>query len=108
VTSPALVGALVFQGSNQCTVDRADRGGARTDDANKRDQLATIEKLLTLAVHPNTPPEEAASARIAAAKDFLKYIIQPKVNNERLKTGLGRNIPCMPSIVKTDHWWALC
>jgi multiple sugar transport system substrate-binding protein len=42
---------------------------------------------------------------VAVAKDFLKYIIQPKVNNERLKTGLGRNIPCMPSIVKTDHWW---
>jgi multiple sugar transport system substrate-binding protein len=42
---------------------------------------------------------------VAVAKDFLKYIIQPKVNNERLKTGLGRNIPCMLSIVKTDHWW---
>jgi multiple sugar transport system substrate-binding protein len=42
---------------------------------------------------------------VAVAKDFLKYMIQPKVNNERLKTGLGRNIPCMPSIVKTDHWW---
>jgi multiple sugar transport system substrate-binding protein len=42
---------------------------------------------------------------VTVAKDFLKYIIQPKVNNERLKTGLGRNIPCMPSIVKTDHWW---
>ena len=34
------------------------------------------------------------------AKEFLKYLIQPKVNNEWLKTGLGRNIPCMPSIVK--------
>jgi multiple sugar transport system substrate-binding protein len=42
---------------------------------------------------------------VAVARDFLKYLIQPKVNNERLKTGLGRNIPCMPSIVKTDHWW---
>src|SRR5499427_4249861 len=42
---------------------------------------------------------------VAVAKDFLKYIIQPKVNNERLKTGLGRNIPCMPSIVKNDPWW---
>jgi len=42
---------------------------------------------------------------VEVAKDFLKFIIQPKVNNERLKTGLGRNIPCMPSIVKADHWW---
>jgi multiple sugar transport system substrate-binding protein len=39
------------------------------------------------------------------AKDFLKYFIQPKVNNEVLKTGLGRGIPAMPSIVKNDHWW---
>jgi multiple sugar transport system substrate-binding protein len=42
---------------------------------------------------------------VEAAKDFLKYFIQPKVNNEWLKTGLGRNIPCMPSVVKNDPWW---
>src|SRR6516162_573602 len=42
---------------------------------------------------------------VAAAKDFLRYLIQPKVSNEYLKTGLGRSTPCMPSIVKTDHWW---
>jgi multiple sugar transport system substrate-binding protein len=43
---------------------------------------------------------------VAVAKDFLKYSIQPKVANERLKTGLGRSIPCMPSIVKSDPWWS--
>jgi len=42
---------------------------------------------------------------VTVAKEFLKYLIQPKVDNELLKTGLGRNIPCMPSIVKGDHWW---
>jgi multiple sugar transport system substrate-binding protein len=42
---------------------------------------------------------------VDVAKDFLKFLIQPQVNNERLKTGLGRNVPCMPSIVKNDHWW---
>jgi multiple sugar transport system substrate-binding protein len=42
---------------------------------------------------------------LEVAKDFLKYYVQPKVINERLKTGLGRNVPCMPSIVKSDHWW---
>ena len=42
---------------------------------------------------------------IEVAKDFLKYFIQPQVNNEWLKTGLGRNIPCMPSVVKNDPWW---
>lgn len=43
---------------------------------------------------------------VAVAKDFLKYFIQPEVNNEWLKVGLGRNIPVMPSIVKQDAWWS--
>src|SRR5438309_562899 len=42
---------------------------------------------------------------VEVAREFLKYFIQPKVNNEWLKTGLGRNIPCMPSVVKSDPWW---
>jgi multiple sugar transport system substrate-binding protein len=42
---------------------------------------------------------------VAVAKDFLKFLIQPKVLNEYLKTGLGRNIPCMPALVKDDPWW---
>ena len=37
---------------------------------------------------------------VAVAKDFLKYLIQPEVLNEYLKTGLGRRVPAMPSIVK--------
>jgi multiple sugar transport system substrate-binding protein len=42
---------------------------------------------------------------VTVAKEFLKYLIQPKVSDEYLKTGLARNIPAMPSIVKTDPWW---
>jgi multiple sugar transport system substrate-binding protein len=42
---------------------------------------------------------------VEVAKDFLKYYIRPEINNERLKIGLGRNIPVMPSIVKNDPWW---
>jgi multiple sugar transport system substrate-binding protein len=42
---------------------------------------------------------------VEVAKDFLKYLIQPKVSNEYLKTGLGRSTPCMQSIVKNDPWW---
>jgi multiple sugar transport system substrate-binding protein len=42
---------------------------------------------------------------VEVIKDFLRYFIQPKVNNEYLKVGLGRSIPCMPSIVKDDPWW---
>jgi multiple sugar transport system substrate-binding protein len=49
-------------------------------------------------------PKGAKSVEVA--KDFLKYFIQPKVNNELLKTGLGRGVPAMPSIVKDDKWWS--
>ena len=49
-------------------------------------------------------PKGAKNAEVG--KDFLKFLIQPKVSNEYLKTGLGRNIPAMPSIVKNDPWWS--
>jgi len=42
---------------------------------------------------------------VEVAKDFLKYFIQPQVNNDWLKVGLGRNIPVMPAVVKIDPWW---
>ncbi len=42
---------------------------------------------------------------VDVAKDFMKYMIQPKVTGEYLKVGLGRNIPAMKSIVKDDPWW---
>jgi multiple sugar transport system substrate-binding protein len=43
---------------------------------------------------------------VEVAKDFLKYFIQPRVSNEVLKTGLGRNLPAMASVVKNDSWWS--
>jgi multiple sugar transport system substrate-binding protein len=39
---------------------------------------------------------------IDAAKEFLKYSIEPKVLGAYLKTGLGRFLPSMPSIVEND------
>src|SRR5215467_1007191 len=42
---------------------------------------------------------------VAVAKEFLKYLIEPNVVNEYLKVGLGRNVPCMPAVVKADPWW---
>src|SRR5262252_1702444 len=42
---------------------------------------------------------------VTVAKEFLKFLIQPKVCNEYLKTGLARRVPAMPSIVKGDPWW---
>ncbi len=39
---------------------------------------------------------------IDAAKEFLKYSIEPKVLGTYLKTGLRRFLPSMPSIVEND------
>jgi len=42
---------------------------------------------------------------IAVAKEFQKYLIQPEINIEFLKGGLGRFLPAMPELVKNDPWW---
>jgi multiple sugar transport system substrate-binding protein len=42
---------------------------------------------------------------VEVAKDFIKYLIQPKVANEYLKAGLGRFLPAMPDLVKNDPFW---
>jgi len=42
---------------------------------------------------------------VDVAKDFLKYLIQPKIVNDYLKTGLGRNLPAMRSVIEEDPWW---
>jgi len=42
---------------------------------------------------------------VDVAKDFLKYLIQPKVVNQYLKSGLGRWLPTMQEVVKNDPFW---
>jgi multiple sugar transport system substrate-binding protein len=42
---------------------------------------------------------------VEVAKDFLKYVIQPKVMNDYLKAGLGRWLPTMPDLVNSDPFW---
>jgi multiple sugar transport system substrate-binding protein len=42
---------------------------------------------------------------IAVAKELQKYVIQPEINNEYLKGGLGRYLPTIPDVAKNDPWW---
>jgi multiple sugar transport system substrate-binding protein len=42
---------------------------------------------------------------VAVAKEFVQYVIQPKVAGAYLKAGLGRWLPAIPSIVNDDPWW---
>lgn len=45
------------------------------------------------------------AARIEAAKDFLRYLIQPAHLGSYLKEAKGRWLPVMPSIVHSDPYW---
>jgi multiple sugar transport system substrate-binding protein len=42
---------------------------------------------------------------VEVAKDFAKFFIQPESLGKFTKTGLGRFLPVMPSLVKDDPWW---
>ena len=42
---------------------------------------------------------------VDAAKDFLKYVIQPQVSNEYLKAGLGRWLPAIGDLIRSDPFW---
>ena len=42
---------------------------------------------------------------VAAAKEFINYMIEPKVLNEYLKGGLGRFAVPMPDFAKSDPFW---
>jgi multiple sugar transport system substrate-binding protein len=87
--------AVLSQGKKEDYDDIVTMGLALSNDGKPVPSMANNPCILI--------PKGAKNVEVA--KDFLKYVIQPNVANERLKTGLGRNIPCMPSIVKADHWW---
>ena len=87
--------AVLSQGKKEDYDDIVTMGLALSNDGKPVPSMANNPCILI--------PKGAKNVEVA--KDFLKYVIQPQVANERLKTGLGRNIPCMPSIVKGDHWW---
>jgi multiple sugar transport system substrate-binding protein len=43
--------------------------------------------------------------QVEIVKEFQKYLIQPEINIEYLKGGLGRFLPTTPEMVKNDAWW---
>jgi multiple sugar transport system substrate-binding protein len=42
---------------------------------------------------------------VQAAKEFMTYFMQPEVMNANLREGLGRWIPAIPELTKTDPFW---
>src|SRR5438270_3151511 len=87
--------AVLSQGKKEDYDDIVTMGLALSNDGKPVPSMAgTLSGLI---------PKGAKN--VAVAKDFLKFSIQPPVVNEWLKTGLGRQLPPMPSVVRNDHWW---
>ncbi len=100
--------------SKLCVMDLD--GTLSTEVAIIKDKQAYYHDMIThglpLSNEGKPVPSQAASLcglipkgakNVAVAKDFLKYLIQPKVCNDYLKTGLGRRIPVMPAIVRATR-----
>jgi multiple sugar transport system substrate-binding protein len=66
--------------------------------SNDRQQMVTQLNIAGMMI-----PKGAKN--IEVAKDYLKYSIQPEVNQEWLKATLGRFVPIYPELAKNDPWW---
>src|SRR6516225_970657 len=52
-----------------------------------------------------SPVIPKGAKNVPLAKEFLRYMVQPKVLNEYLKGGLGRWMIPIPEIAKSDPFW---
>src|SRR5215469_7012277 len=82
---------------------------AMIHDAEKYNDATTLGLPNDNAGKPIASPLEVGGAfvpkgakNVAVAKEFLGYVIQPKVAGAYLKAGLARWLPAIPSIVKDD------
>jgi multiple sugar transport system substrate-binding protein len=93
-------------------------GTLSTELAMIKDKKAFYEDMKTIAPklkNDGTPMKTQVNAgggfipkgakNIEVAKDFMKYFMQPNVMNDNLKAGLGRWLPAIPSLVKSDPFW---
>jgi multiple sugar transport system substrate-binding protein len=55
------------------------------------------------AFNPAVIPKGAKN--LAVARDFAKYFMQPEVENEWVKGGVGRAVPVYPQQALNDPWW---
>ena len=46
-----------------------------------------------------------AGKNTTVAKDFMKFVIQPKINNQYLHATLGRYVTVFPDVARSDPFW---
>jgi multiple sugar transport system substrate-binding protein len=81
----------------QESLSRADGGQGTTERQRRQANAAAV------GAGGGFIPKGAKNA--ATAKDYMKYFMQPEVMNENLKNGLGRWVPAIPELVKSDPFW---
>src|SRR5467141_2205383 len=67
--------------------------------------LGNDRKPLPAQVITNGAVIPKGAKNVAAAKEFLRYVVQPNVLNEWLKGGLGRFVLPIPELVQSDPFW---
>src|SRR5216683_596410 len=67
--------------------------------------LGNDGKELSAQVATFGPAIPKGAKNVAGAKEFIKYMMQPKVLNQYLKAGLGRWMLPVPEVAKSDPFW---
>jgi len=93
-------------------------GSLSTELAMIKDRKAYYEQVQTVGLplaNDGTPmPAQVGTGglfipkgakNVDVAKDFARFFLQPDVLNANLKNGLGRVVPAIPAIVRSDPWW---
>jgi len=94
-----------FDGSISTEVAIYDKKDEYNDIVTRGMPLSNDGKPLTSQIIALGTVIPKGAKNVAAAKDFMKYVAQPKVLNEYLKGGLGRFLVPVPEMVKSDPFW---
>ena len=94
-----------FDGSISTEVAIYDKKDEYNDIVTRGLPLSNDGKPLTSQIIALGTVIPKGAKNVAAAKDFMKYVAQPKVLNEYLKGGLGRFLVPVPEMVKSDPFW---
>src|SRR6516162_3247763 len=94
-----------FDGTISTEVAIYDKKEDYNDVVTRGLPLGNDGKELTAQIIAFGPVIPKSAKNVAAAKEFLKYAVQPKVLNDYLKGGLGRWMLPIPELVKSDPFW---
>src|SRR6266404_3295990 len=94
-----------FDGTISTEVAIYDKKEDYNDVVTKGLPLSNDGKELTAQIIAFGPVIPKGAKNVPAAREFLKYAVQPKVLNEYLKGGLGRWMLPIPELVKSDPFW---